>query len=391
MAPERIQTLKSHADPPEHICDNLLHFLTPHCVTQSRRLCEKAAKVRQKRTAELEALKQELESLKENNAKAAKASESRKSPNVKKSGKARKEKSFADLNSLNKQIRTQIQLHCPTTSFELLGVGGSGVSHCHIATQCKSQIQKTPSARGAPSAFSLVGTFLPSIGRKLQEDVKNIGTSLINSLVEMMCTPGMIKKEVPDVNGKQAGLGLWLAAGGRADISTALTCQEFSFSSSSVTAMCVLMAFEFLWLRVDLRRLPNEPFLTMVAGSVCKDWSSMGKNQQWLGQHAMLCAIFIALTRTWAPALCIHECTPRFDYKMLHSLLRPEHEGFHQILSPSANGCPVQRTRAYDCLIHQRFKLPHGLSDLWKLCVPCVLDSGVWLQAPDDKALCLAR
>ncbi|CAK9053122.1 unnamed protein product [Durusdinium trenchii] len=122
----------------------------------------------------------------------------------------------------------------------------------------------------------------------------------------------------------------------------------------------------------------------MVAGSVCKDWSSMGKSQQWLGQYAILCAIFIALTRHLQCSLVIHECTARFDYKLLQDLM-PDHQDFHTVLSPTNFGCPVSRTRSYDVLLLKgKLKLPKGLRELHKLCVPCTLDAGVWLEAPDD-------
>lgn len=158
------------------------------------------------------------------------------------------------------------------------------------------------------------------------------------------------------------------------------TCPSLTFASVHTNTWQLQIAVQ-----VKLTELAGPgDILMMVAGSVCKDWSSMGKSQQWLGQYAILCAIFIALTRHLQCSLVIHECTARFDYKLLQDLM-PGHQDFHTVLSPTNFGCPVSRTRSYDVLLLKgKLKLPKGLRELHKLCVPCTLDAGVWLEAPDD-------
>ena len=44
-----------------------------------------------------------------------------------------------------------------------------------------------------------------SFVRKLEDQMKEIGVSLIGSLVELMSAPGMLKKDITDVDGNQAG------------------------------------------------------------------------------------------------------------------------------------------------------------------------------------------
>ena len=90
--------------------------------------------------------------------------------------------------------------------------------------------------------------------------------------------------------------------------------------------------------------------LLMVAGSVCKDWSSMGKGAGFTGQWVVLCALLIALCARLQPVLLVHECTLRFPHQVFDQLLGKTHRDYHADMSPLQFGVPVRRGRAYDAV-----------------------------------------
>lgn len=137
--------------------------------------------------------------------------------------------------------------------------------------------------------------------------------------------------------------------------------------------------------QVKIADLAREPFLILVAGSVCKDFSSMGKGDGFMGQYVTLCAIFIALCRKTSPTLVVHECTPRFPFKVFKELL-PRYVDHHSILNAHQFGVPVQRNRAWDAIVRKDWVLEQGLHGLHEFSSKCTLDSSFWLQAPSTEA-----
>lgn len=127
------------------------------------------------------------------------------------------------------------------------------------------------------------------------------------------------------------------------------------------------------------------PFLMVVAGSVCKDFSSMGKGDGFLGQYVTLCAIFIALCRKTQPTLIVHERTPRFPFSVFTDLL-PNFTDHHSVLNAHQFGVPVQRNRAWDAIVRDDWILPTGFDELHELSSKCSLDCSLWLQAPPEEA-----
>lgn len=111
VASECITVLKNHAHPPEHIVDNLLHFLTPACVTRCRKLVEKASTSRGKRSFEIEQLKEKLKALKQSHAESGqaetKATRSRKSKKNK--GKSKLPKQASKLKDSVDVISAKLQ------------------------------------------------------------------------------------------------------------------------------------------------------------------------------------------------------------------------------------------------------------------------------------------
>ena len=132
--------------------------------------------------------------------------------------------------------------------------------------------------------------------------------------------------------------------------------------------------------------------MVIVAGSVCKDFSSMGKRNGFLGQYVLLCAIFIALCSKTKPVLVVHECTPQFPFSIFEETLGADsYTDFHTLLNAADFGIPVQRNRAWDAILNNKWTLPHGLSDLHELSSKCVLDASLWLLAGDDEAHVLSK
>lgn len=92
-------------------------------------------------------------------------------------------------------------------------------------------------------------------------------------------------------------------------------------------------------------------FLVMICGSICKDWSSMGKGEGFCGQWVLLAAIMISLVKRLSPAVFYHECTIRFPWKIFDSMLSETHKTYHSSLTPRMFGAPVQRSRSYECVV----------------------------------------
>ena len=92
-------------------------------------------------------------------------------------------------------------------------------------------------------------------------------------------------------------------------------------------------------------------WLIMVCGSVCKDFSSMGKGEGLTGQWVFLTAIMISLCITLQPTILFHECTSRFPFHVFSELLGTNFKDHHCVLTPVSFGAPVQRTRSYDAIV----------------------------------------
>ena len=69
----------------------------------------------------------------------------------------------------------------------------------------------------------------------------------------------------------------------------------------------------------ELEKLATDPdvLLVLIAGSVCKDWSTMGRQAGFAGSHTALCAIMLAVAKHLDVDLLLHECTQRFPNRVL--------------------------------------------------------------------------
>ena len=102
--------------------------------------------------------------------------------------------------------------------------------------------------------------------------------------------------------------------------------------------------------QVSLDQLKSH-HLIMVAGSVCKDWSSVGKQEGFTGKWVTLCALMIALCKRLQPLVLFHECTLRFPHNVFEKLLGKTHDDFHAAMTPVDFGAPVKRGRSYDAVV----------------------------------------
>ena len=150
--------------------------------------------------------------------------------------------------------------------------------------------------------------------------------------------------------------------------------------------------FDFDWKQVKMTQLASEKII-LIAGSVCKDWSTMGKQNGFNGNFTMLCAVMLAICRRVRPIVFIHECTRLFPYHILEKALKGSTD-HHLILDPPNHGAPVRRSRSYDAVIKPGWDIKlgreHAMTDFARLLNKCSLDAGVWLQASQEEAAVFA-
>ena len=84
-----------------------------------------------------------------------------------------------------------------------------------------------------------------------------------------------------------------------------------------------------------------------MAGSVCKDWSSVGNQQGLLGPYVIPFACLLGIIIEVQPWLFLHENTRNFRSKLFDVVLE-SYENHHCSMCPPEFGCPSMRTRSYD-------------------------------------------
>lgn len=111
--------------------------------------------------------------------------------------------------------------------------------------------------------------------------------------------------------------------------------------------------------------------LVLVAGSVCKDWSSMNSNRsQLLGRFVLPFATMVGLARFLNPKLFVHECTRQFDTTTLAANM-PQHRIHTTLLEPRTFGLPVRRGRSYCALVHRSYTLEQPVENIRKFFTTC--------------------
>ncbi|CAE7474292.1 unnamed protein product [Symbiodinium microadriaticum] len=141
---------------------------------------------------------------------------------------------------------------------------------------------------------------------------------------------------------------------------------------------------------VQLRLIENiaaasEQVLMIVAGSICKDFSSMGDGKRLVGKHAILFAIMVAIVRRVKPKCFMHECTSLFPGVHYFRRLLPEYTVVHFVVDPREHGSPTRRKRVYDLCLRADMDLPGGSSDFYRLYASTTTDASVFIGAGDEE------
>ena len=131
--------------------------------------------------------------------------------------------------------------------------------------------------------------------------------------------------------------------------------------------------------------------LLIVAGSVCKDWSSMNQGRQKLcGNYVLPFAIMLALVRCLDPLAFLHECTRDFQPDKLAKHL-PNHNLMSSTLEPECFGFPVKRSRSYSALVSKGYKIVRDADHMRRLFTPTRVDCGVFCMADNLEAGLIGR
>ncbi|CAE7731277.1 hhaIM [Symbiodinium sp. CCMP2456] len=125
----------------------------------------------------------------------------------------------------------------------------------------------------------------------------------------------------------------------------------------------------------------------LMAGSTCKDWSSMGKAHGFFGPNGIAFVVMIAVVQKIKPIVFLHENTRSFDFSMLAFLLSDSYQLHHTFLKPEDFGCPAKRTRSYSALIRKDHDLERGLDEMFRMTTLThdQLDCGAFLLAPAEE------
>ena len=91
----------------------------------------------------------------------------------------------------------------------------------------------------------------------------------------------------------------------------------------------------------------------MVLGQSCVDWSSVGKQQGWLGKTSIIFAEVLAEIMADDYDIIIFECTVMFDYDTGLAVLRERYLEQRMHLCPSQVGVPCLRPRTYSILLRR--------------------------------------
>ena len=90
-----------------------------------------------------------------------------------------------------------------------------------------------------------------------------------------------------------------------------------------------------------------------IAGTTCVHWSSRGSGTGWLGDSVIPFFIWLVLVFHKKPSFVLHECTPRFDVQVFHSVLGDLYDIQTIIVSPSDVGIPSSRPRRWTVLLRK--------------------------------------
>lgn len=127
--------------------------------------------------------------------------------------------------------------------------------------------------------------------------------------------------------------------------------------------------------------------MVFMAGSVCKDFSSMNQGrQELLGSYILPFAVSLALVRYLNPMVFWHECTRLFKPKVFEATL-PMFSRTSWLLDPQDFGFPVRRSRVYTALLRDGISAVRDKKDIRNLFSPTRMTSSAFFQATDEEAV----
>lgn len=101
-----------------------------------------------------------------------------------------------------------------------------------------------------------------------------------------------------------------------------------------------------------------------IAGSVCVDYSAMGKRRGVFGEYILPLVVWLHLAARMLPDVLIHECAPRFPVWILELFL-PQYKFLHKVWCPTDGGVPAARPRCYSIAICTTTMIPSGVTDIF--------------------------
>ena len=137
---------------------------------------------------------------------------------------------------------------------------------------------------------------------------------------------------------------------------------------------------------LDVTSLQGTAKLIIVAGSVCKDWSTMNHVRETLtGKYVLPFSIMLGLVRRLQPMMFLHECVRSFRPSLLSRFL-PTFTLQHALLEPTFFGFPVKRGRAYSALMRSDYEVVRDIKHIRRLYSSVRLDCGVFWMADEEEA-----
>ncbi|CAE7210122.1 unnamed protein product [Symbiodinium sp. CCMP2592] len=268
-------------------------------------------------------------------------------------------------------LRQALTSHVAEHAMPILPAKGSPCTlACDSNTNCKKVLKALPD----PPKF-LIG--------KMEDFVK------ADALPALKHTIGMFRNECSNLvraatQAKKAGMvmvGARKKLGRLSQKLVAMLIQQIE-SESMLKAAVMAESSDV----VNLRDLASG-LLVLVAGSTCRDWSSMGSRKGFLGDSVLAFAILLAIVRSTRPALFLHECTASFKWAIFAKLL-PGYDIAQHYTEPLDFGFPVRRHRSYTALVRaSTFQLAFPLSEMHRLFISPAVDCRVFLAASRAEAM----
>ena len=125
-----------------------------------------------------------------------------------------------------------------------------------------------------------------------------------------------------------------------------------------------------------------------MAGTSCKDWSSMSCVLSLAGKSVLPFAVELQMVKRRKPHIFFHECTRNFRVDLLRAAL-PDYHVVSCLMRPTEQGFPINRTRRYSACVRNDLEMVAELAEMECLKRFPSFDGGALFCAPDDLAAAL--